>query len=98
MDKENVQDLEKNEDDEETASTPGVKPGETVSPSRYEAIANLDEVEGESEKWADRTSIITKYDHESYEKYAKEFVEELVASVKTPPAKLEKQENHSEAR
>ena len=30
-----------------------------VSPSRYEAIASLDQ-EDEDEKWSDRTSIITK--------------------------------------
>jgi hypothetical protein len=31
----------------------------TVTPTRYEAIASLD-VENEAEKWADRTSVITK--------------------------------------
>ena len=49
-----------------------------VTPSRYNAIASLDEaLTNEDENWQERTSIITKIDHENYTKYAQEFVNEV---------------------
>ena len=64
-----------------------------TSASKYAAIASLD-AEDEDEKWRERTSIITKFDHEMYKGYAKEILNEIVADVKTP----EKEEKPSEAR
>ena len=49
-----------------------------VSPSRYCAIASLDEAAfDDEERWRERASIITKLDHELYQRYAQEFVREL---------------------
>ena len=46
-----------------------------VTPSRYTAIASLDEaLTNEDENWQERTSIITKIDHDLNLKYAQEFV------------------------
>ena len=46
-----------------------------VTPSRYTAIASLDEaLTNEDETWQERTECITKIDHENYTKYAQEFV------------------------
>jgi len=46
-----------------------------VTPSRYNAIASLDEaLTNEDENWQERTSIITKIDHDLNLKYAQEFV------------------------
>merc|ERR1740129_1089675 len=47
--------------------------GSAVSPSRYCAIASLDEAAfDEEEQWTERTSIITKIDHEQYRSYARD--------------------------
>ena len=35
----------------------------------------------EREEWAERTSVLTKKDHEDYSQYAREFVLELVANL-----------------
>ena len=55
-----------------------------VSPSRYDAIASLDEAEyNEEERWRERTSIITKFDHEEHKGYADDILKELADQVVT---------------
>merc|ERR1712088_385271 len=55
-----------------------------VSPSRYDAIASLDEAEyNEEERWRERTSIITKFDHEEYKGHADDILKELADQVVT---------------
>ncbi len=68
------------------------KPEEEVEISqndKYAAILSLDEEEGggEAEQWSERTSIITKIDHELYQSYAREVIDELVGNVRTPEKK-----------
>ena len=49
-----------------------------VSPSRYCAIASLDEAAfDEEEQWKERASIITKIDHELYQRYAREIIQDV---------------------
>lgn len=56
----------------------------TFSPSRYCAIASLDEAAyDEDERWNDRTDIITKFDHEIFTNYARGFVQEIADQVVT---------------
>merc|ERR1711899_623640 len=69
---------------QETTSRPSCN---VVTPSRYCAIASLDEAAfDEEEEWKERTSIITKIDHELYQRYAQEFphhiTDEAVARAK----------------
>ena len=69
------------------------RPSSVVTPSRYCAIASLDEAAfDEEEQWNERTSIITKIDHELYQRYAREFLhhmaDEAVALAK-PAASTE---------
>ena len=60
------------------------------APSRYAAIASLDEAEeSEADRWSDRTAIITKIDHERYTDYAREVIDDIVANVRTPEKKKE---------
>merc|ERR1712039_955305 len=60
---------------QQTASRPSCN---VVTPSRYCAIASLDEAAfDEEEEWKERTSIITKIDHELYQRYAKEFLHHI---------------------
>ena len=55
-----------------------------VSASRYDAIASLDETEyNEEERWRDRTSIITKFDHEKYRSDAEDILKELADQIVT---------------
>ena len=68
----------------------------TSASDKYAAIATLDEEldrETEDERWMDRTSIITKFDHEAHIRYARDFVLELadnvVDSSSSSPAPLE---------
>ena len=69
-----------------TSSAPLTAQGE--SSSKYAAIAQLDEAaEDDSERWSERTSIITKLDHERYVDYARELVHDIVDAVKTPEKK-----------
>lgn len=64
------------------------EPSDDVSPSRYAAIASLDATEEtEEERWAERTSIITKIDHDNYQSYAREILDAVVADVRTPEKK-----------
>lgn len=51
-----------------------------VTSEKYAAIACLDE-EDEAERWRERAAIITKCDHESNVRYAREFLVELVAAA-----------------
>ncbi len=54
----------------------------TVTPSRYVAIASLDEAAiDEDEAWAERTAIITKVDHEQNTRYARDFLELILDDV-----------------
>ena len=53
-----------------------------LTPSRYCAIASLDEqAQDDEERWSERTSIITKFDHEEYRRYAEEFLLAIVENV-----------------
>ena len=55
-----------------------------VTPSRYDAIASLDIAQyNEEDRWNDRTSIITKFDHEEYLSYAQDVINELADNVVT---------------
>ena len=53
----------------------------STNASRYDAIAFLDTEENEDEKWSDRTSVITKWQHQEYQDYAGEFLEEILEEV-----------------
>ena len=53
------------------------------SDDKYSCIARLDD-ELEEEKWEERTSVITKTDHEEYIAAAGAILSELIADVKTP--------------
>ena len=49
-----------------------------VSPSRYCAIASLDEAAfDEEEQWKERASVITKIDHELFQRYAREILQDV---------------------
>ena len=53
-----------------------------VSPSRYCAIASLDEAAADDEeRWTERTSIITKFDHQEYQRCALEILHDIVSAV-----------------
>ena len=54
---------------------------QSTNASRYDAIACLDTEENEDEKWSDRTSVITKWQHQEYQEYAGEFLEEIMEEV-----------------
>ena len=51
-----------------------------LTPSRYSAIANLDD-ELESEKWSERTTVITKVDHDNYISSARDIVTDIIQGV-----------------
>ena len=51
-----------------------------LTPSRYSAIANLDD-ELENEKWSERTSVITKVDHDNYISSARDIVSDVIQEV-----------------
>jgi len=87
---------EKDDAEDQQVSQPQVPSQQTafrpscnvVTPSRYCAIASLDEAAfDEEEEWKERTSIITKIDHELYQRYAQEFIhhiaDEAVARAKS---------------
>lgn len=60
---------------------------------KYAAIANLDdevEIETEEERWIDRTSIITKIDHETNVDNARQIVEELFLGSIQPRTPMKK--------
>merc|ERR1712039_561396 len=60
---------------QQTAFQPGCN---VVTPSRYCAIASLDEAAfDEEEEWKGRASIITKIDHELYQRYAREIIQDV---------------------
>ena len=50
---------------------------------KYSCIALLDD-EHDDEKWEERTSVITKNDHEEYVAAAEAILSDLLADVKTP--------------
>merc|ERR1711935_531276 len=50
---------------------------------KYFAIASLDE-EHDDEKWLERTTVITKTDHETYLECAESIIKEVLTEVKTP--------------
>ena len=54
-----------------------------VSNDKYNCIAILDE-EHEDEKWEERTTVITKNDHEEYVQAAEAILADIIAEVKTP--------------
>ena len=54
-----------------------------VSNDKYNCIAILDE-EHEDEKWEERTTVITKNDHEEYVQAAEAILADIIADVKTP--------------
>ena len=56
---------------------------EVASDDKYSCIAVLDD-ELEDEKWEERTSVITKTDHEEYIAAAEAILGDLLADVKTP--------------
>ncbi len=65
---------------------PSASLDQTGEEDRYAAIGSLDD-ETEEERWSERTSIITRIDHETYTSYAQDILDELVANVKTPEKK-----------
>merc|ERR1712080_267952 len=54
-----------------------------LTPSRYSAIAGLDK-DQDDEKWIERTTVITKIDHEHYLDSAREVVNELIDKMTVP--------------
>lgn len=50
---------------------------------KYSSIALLDD-ELEEEKWEERTTVITKTDHENYVAAATSILQEVLLDVKTP--------------
>ena len=50
---------------------------------KYSSIALLDD-EQEDEKWEERTTVITKTDHENYVAAATSILQEVLLDVKTP--------------
>ena len=53
-----------------------------VTPSRYCAIASLDEAAfDEEEQWKERASVITKIDHELFQRYAREIIQDGAAQA-----------------
>ena len=64
--------------DSSADQTGGPHRSSVVSPSRYCAIASLDEAAfDEEEQWKERASIITKIDHELYQRYAREILQDV---------------------
>ena len=55
----------------------------TSGDDKYSCIALLDD-EHDDEKWEERTSVITKNDHEEYVAAAEAILSDLLADVKTP--------------
>ena len=56
---------------------------------KYSSIAKLDD-ENEVEKWQERTTVITKTDHECYVAAASSILQEVLLDVKTPVKRYRK--------